>query len=481
MRCAASWRAPPDRAPRRRVALYRSTDPAVVPLLSAALATGDAETRRSAAWALARIPRPGSEEALRGLLDDTDPEIAAWAARGLGLLKDDRSEPRLLELATGAAPGPAIQALLALDRLAAGSPAPAGAAPTQAVAMARARDGNPGVALAALTVLRRFADEKPVQELLATVAAEGGRRGGVALASLAVGDPDRALALAYPPGGPGPLDLRLGAAEALPLLSADRLAPWLDALLADPAARVRMEAVSRLPRDAAPAFASRLVRALADADGSVRAVALDVAAPLASGPGADAAVQKAWSAAYASALASREPDLVASALDAAASLAEGGCALLAARRDDADDLVRTRARRLLVEKCGEDPGHVLPPAVRHAPLGRRLPAARTAGRERSPRRDGRDDEGLVRGRAPLARRPDDGRELRLARAEGVLRRDDDPPRRPRFRRPGRGPARRRDRRSGLRPEGRAEPAPVRARDGSAWRSRVPTRAGRSGS
>ncbi|MBK9088750.1 MAG: peptidylprolyl isomerase [Holophagales bacterium] len=117
-----------------------------------------------------------------------------------------------------------------------------------------------------------------------------------------------------------------------------------------------MEAVSHLPRDAAPALASYLVRALADADGSVRAVALDIAAPLASGPGADAAVQPVWRAAYDSALASREADVVASALDAAVSLADGGCALLAARRDDADDLVRTRARRLLVEKCGEDPG-----------------------------------------------------------------------------------------------------------------------------
>ncbi|MBK9966844.1 MAG: peptidylprolyl isomerase [Holophagales bacterium] len=114
-----------------------------------------------------------------------------------------------------------------------------------------------------------------------------------------------------------------------------------------------MEAVSRLPRDRAPSFSSQLVRALADADGSVQAVALDVAAPLASGPGADAAVRPAWSAAWAAALGSREPDLVASALDAAASLAEGGCPLLATRRDDADDLVRTRARRLLVEHCGE--------------------------------------------------------------------------------------------------------------------------------
>ncbi len=352
------------------LALYRSKDPAIVPLLAATLETAGAEARRSTAWALARSPRPGSEEALRGLLDDGDPEIAAWAARGLGLLKDDRSEPQLLELAAGAAPGPAIQALLALDRLATGSPVPAGAARTQVVAMSRARDGNPGVAVAALMVLRRFADTKPVQELLATVAAEGSRGGGVALASLAMGDPDRALALAYPPGGPGPLDLRLGAAEALPTLSSDRLPPWLDALLADPAARVRMEAVSRLPRDAAPALSSRLVKALGDADGTVSAVALDIAAPLVSGPGADATVQLAWRAAYASALVSREPDLVASALDAAASLAEGSCALLAARRDDVEDLVRARARRLLVEKCGEDPG-----AFARRPLATRLSGA----------------------------------------------------------------------------------------------------------
>ncbi len=352
------------------LALYRSTDPALVPLLATALEDEDAGTRRSAAWALARAPRPGSQAALRGLLDETDPEVVAWAARGLGLLGDERSGPRLLELATGAAPGQVIQALLALDRLAARGATAAGAGATPGVALARARDANPGVAAAALTLLRRFAGETPVQELLASVAVEGGRRGGVALASLAAGNPDRARLLAFPPGGPALLDLRLGAAEAIPLLPPERLAPWLDVLLADPATRVRMETVSRLPRDAAPGLAPYLVRALADPDGSVRAVALDLAAPLAAGPGADAAIQPAWRAAYASALASREPDLVASALDAAASLPEGGCSLLAARRDDADDLVRTRARRLLVEKCSGDPGTF----ARH-PFATRLSAA----------------------------------------------------------------------------------------------------------
>jgi cyclophilin family peptidyl-prolyl cis-trans isomerase len=372
--------------------LYRSKEPDLVPLLAAALGDGDAGTRKSAAWALARAPRPGSEEALRGLLDDADPEIVAWAARGLGLLGDERSSSRLLELTGGSPSGPTIQALLAVDRLAARSPGPppapdpgrrngtpysiwkdgsgnwvvrelagqsdglGGGDPRLGAAVRRVADGRPGVALAALTLLRRFAFEAPVQDVLAKVATEGGRRGGVALGSLAAGDAGRALALACPPGGPGPLELRLGAAEALPFLPADRLAAWLGALLADPAARVRMEAVSHLPRDAAPVLASNLVKALADTDGSVRAVALDIAAPLASGSRAEAAVRPAWGAAYASAIASGEPDLVASALDAAASLAEGGCALLAARRDDADDLVRVRARRLLVAKCGEDPG-----------------------------------------------------------------------------------------------------------------------------
>jgi len=333
--------------------LYRSKDPALVPLLAAALQDGDAETRRSAAWALARAPRPGAEEALRGLLADADPEIAAWAARGLGLLEDASAVPRLLVLAKGPSPGPAIQALLALERIAVKS---AARADGRDAGLARLGDRHTGVDVAALVLLRRSAGEPQVREVLERVVATGGRRGGVALASLAAGDPERAFALAFPAGGTAPLDLRLGAAEALTLLPEERVASWLDAFFADPAARVRMEAVSRLPRGNAPSVLPYLLRALADPDGSVQAVALEVAAPLASGPGADSAVRPAWDAAYAWALASREPDLVASALDAAASLAEGGCPLLAARRDDADDLVRTRARRLLVERCGANPG-----------------------------------------------------------------------------------------------------------------------------
>jgi cyclophilin family peptidyl-prolyl cis-trans isomerase/HEAT repeat protein len=340
------------------LALFRSRDASLVPLLAVATA-GEPELRRAAAWALARSPRPGSEEALRILLGDQDPESAAWAARGLGLLEDLPAAPRLVALAQGTEAGPAIQAFLALDRLAAKGPL---AAEARRAGLGRIRDRHPGVAIAALTCLRRAAAEEEVREALAGVVTTGGRRAGVAVASLAVGDPGRAFAFAFPAGG-APLDLRLGAAEALPLLPAGELGRWLDALLADTAPRVRMEAVSRLPKESAAALASQLARALGDPDASVKAAALDAAAPIVSGPAAVAQVREAWSAAYASTLASREPDLVATALDAAASLGEGGRDLVSERKDDPDDLVRDRARRLLTTRFGEDPARFHPRAV----------------------------------------------------------------------------------------------------------------------
>lgn len=334
-------------------ALQRSKDPALVPLLEGAGLSPDPQTRRMAAWSLSRSPRPGSAPALRRLLRDGDGEIVAWAARGLGLLGDADAAAALSEVALGPKPGPAIQALLALERLAAD-----GAARNLAreAGLARRDDPHPGIAVAALTLLRRAADAEDVRGILARAAAAGGRRGGVALASLAAGDAERAFGLAFPPGGTAPLDLRLGAAEALPLLAAESSGRWLEALLGDSAPRVRMEAVSRLPRPLVARSLSPLTRALVDPDGAVRAAALDATAPHAAGAGNDTRLAAAWRAAFDALVASGEADLVASALDAAASLPEGGRELLAAQRDADDDLVRERARRLLRERFEEPPG-----------------------------------------------------------------------------------------------------------------------------
>ncbi len=334
-------------------ALQRSKDPALVPLLEGAAFSTDRESRRMAAWSLARAPRPGSASALRRLLRDGDGEIVAWAARGLGLLGDADAAAALSEVALGREPGPAIQALLALERLAADG---AVRELARGAGLARRDDPHPGIAVAALTLLRRAADAADVRELLARAAASGGRRGGVALASLATGDAELAFGLAFPSSGAAPLDLRLGAAEALPLLAAERAGPWLEALLGDSAPRVRMEAISRFPRPLVPRSLPLLTRALADPDGAVRAAALDAAAPFAAGTGSDPTLAAAWRAAFDALVGSGEADLVVSALDAAASLPEGGRELLAAQRDAGDDLVRERARRLLRERFGEAPG-----------------------------------------------------------------------------------------------------------------------------
>ncbi len=225
------------------LALYRSTDPALVPLLAAALEDGDAETRRSAAWALARVPRPGSEEALRGLLDDADPEIVAWAARGLGLLEDERSRAAAPRARDRGRTGP-------------GDPGPPRPRPPRGQGRRRRpvrvpRRGSRWRerATPARRGRRRAHAPSPVRRRSAGRRSswrrwpprEAGAGASPSRASPRV-TPIGPLLLAFPPGGPAPLDLRLGAAEALPLLPAERLASWLDALLADPATRVRMEA-----------------------------------------------------------------------------------------------------------------------------------------------------------------------------------------------------------------------------------------------
>ena len=174
---------------------------------------------------------------------------------------------------------------------------------------------------------------------------------------------------------------------------------WLDALLADPAARVRMEAASRLPRDAAAAHAARLARGLGDPDGSVKAAALDAAAPLASGPAADPRRPgMRGPGAYGTALASREPDLVASALDAAASLAEGGCSLLAARGDDPGRPRPRPGAAAARREVRRERRNRFAPVARHAlfPGGDYRRLARL-GRDGARPRDVRDDAGLLRG------------------------------------------------------------------------------------
>ncbi len=65
--------------------LFRFKEEARVALAERGLEQGDRMLHARAAYALAREPLPAALPALRRLLADPDPEVRAWAARGLGL------------------------------------------------------------------------------------------------------------------------------------------------------------------------------------------------------------------------------------------------------------------------------------------------------------------------------------------------------------------------------------------------------------
>ncbi len=78
-----------------------------------ALAKGpERRLREAAAWGLARIAEGPAVEALRGLLDEGDPGVRAYASLGLGRADDRRSAPRL-ELALREDRSPIVQAAAA--------------------------------------------------------------------------------------------------------------------------------------------------------------------------------------------------------------------------------------------------------------------------------------------------------------------------------------------------------------------------------
>ena len=129
--------------------------------------------------------------------------------------------------------------------------------------------------------------------------------------------------------------------------SSDSLA---DALISDPAPRVRAAALSSLSKKSPGAATRWLLAGLVDRDPAVRDVALEAAAPLLEKGSAD--LRRAWEEAFRRAFESGEPDFTVGALDAAASRGEAGRALVAAHANDADAVTREKARRLLVEKYG---------------------------------------------------------------------------------------------------------------------------------
>ncbi|MEO7921939.1 MAG: peptidylprolyl isomerase, partial [Thermoanaerobaculia bacterium] len=301
--------------------------------------------------------------ALRSALEDEDVSIASWSARAVGILADGESVPRLLELAKRAEPSCAIEALLALEKIGVKTKLPETA---RQLALTRVREAVPGIALSALKLLGRFPSDAECIAVLSRTAADTGRRGAIALVSLMTADPEHAAEALERALSTGALPLRLAAAEAVYLAPSDDRQPALvRALQRDISARVRALLVSGVPAERAQEFKEIIVRSLSDPDAAVRSSALEVAAPLLDAAAAEphADLEKAWRDAYERAFREKESDFIVGALDAAATWKKGGRALIEARVDDPDAVVRGKARRLMVEKFETAADRFLPDPV----------------------------------------------------------------------------------------------------------------------
>ncbi|MFI5198288.1 MAG: peptidylprolyl isomerase [Thermoanaerobaculia bacterium] len=353
------------------LALFRKPETRMVAALLGVFGKEDPapELRRAVVYALARKPQREAAPALRAVLrkENEDPSVVSWAARAVGLLEDEESAPDLVRLAASRDVSVSVQALNALHSLSKKSAVSRSDQLTrrvQNVALVRANDSSPGVSIAALRLLGTLPDNPQSRAMLEEHLLRKGWRGQTALVALTRLDAARASEAAVErldaAAASDSFELRLGAAEALEYLEGETAAKAhvATALHSDRSARVRATALSSLSKQNSPRRPAYLLAGLIDRDPSVRAVALEESAPLVDDAGGE--LPRAWSDAYGRSFEEKEPDFIVSALDAAAARKSGGRELVVAHANDADAVVREKARRLLVEKYGAAAGSFRP-------------------------------------------------------------------------------------------------------------------------
>jgi len=357
------------------LALFRRSEARTVAALLAVSAEDSSapELRRAVVYALSRKPQREAVPALRAVLrkgegtDEPSSDEIAWAVRGLGLLEDEESVSDLVHLAASRDVSVSVQALTALNSLSKKSALSRGDELTRSardVALVRANDPFPGVAIAGLRLLGAFPDSPASRATLEENLLRKGWRGQTALVSLTRLDvtlfPEAALKRLDAAAASDSLELRLGAVESLEFLEGGSAAKAqvATALLSDRAARIRAAALSSLSRQNFPKRSAYLLTGLIDRDPAVRAVALEESAPLVDDAGGE--LLRVWKVAYEKSFAEKEPDFIVSALDAAAVRKAGGRELVAAHEDDTDAVVRAKTRRLLVETYGAAAGSFRP-------------------------------------------------------------------------------------------------------------------------
>ncbi len=236
------------------------------------LASSDPQIHALAAHSLTREPQPESRVAIRGLLGDADPWVRSWAARAMGWVGAREDLELLRPLLEDSHLGPAVQALRAAHRLLReGRAAPPAAWRDRLLELFS--DPRPAVRHSAIEASAGWLLDRQLEEALKGLAfAEVARDRQLAVLALAAAaSPAAELLNARLARHPEAAE-RAVAARAAGRLGSETL---LAELAEDPAAGVRLAALSvYLQRDDASAE-SQARRALADPDSAVRALAIE--------------------------------------------------------------------------------------------------------------------------------------------------------------------------------------------------------------
>ncbi len=351
--------------PRLLPALFRFESEAVVRWAEQGLEQTDPALHAMAAYALGRNPRPEGAPFLRRLLDDGDPWVRGWAARGLGSVGDRDDVERLRPLLDDPAPGPIIQTLRAVRRLISDAKVapPRAWTPRLLELMADPRPGVRSTAIEVSAVWLLDEDLSLALDRLARSVAPEGHPGTVsrrtvsrrerdlALLALAEGEDPRAATLLPPMAAdPDPVS-RARAAEAAGFLRAGGI---LERLAGDDNPGVRVTVLDTRLADEPPDAADLVRSALQDPDPAVRATALGWAEenPVIEMRALASAMAATWRDRMADARLAGVRALVARAA-AVAGERDAVVAMLAELTRDNDYLVRRRVGRALAE-LGED-------------------------------------------------------------------------------------------------------------------------------
>ncbi len=261
--------------------LWRFADDASAAAAMPYVTDGDPKVRGAALYTLSRKPLEASLPVLTVALGDSHADIAAGAARALGVLGHKESiEPLAAALDSGKA-HLVTASLTALEAVLEKSPGTALAPDRRARVIALAGDANPNLAIPALVLLRQLvgSDREALSRVWAIATTGQGRRRQVALISAAAALRERAMGAIDAAAGAPEVPLRAAAAESLSYLPGSAAGSHRARLATDPEPLVRIAVLAGLRSPESVRDNRALVdAALADPDAGVRAAAIEALA-----------------------------------------------------------------------------------------------------------------------------------------------------------------------------------------------------------